>query len=396
MLSKRVRSISPSPTLAITAKAKKMKAEGIDVIGFGAGEPDFDTPEHIKDAAKKALDDGFTKYTPASGMMELKQAICRKLKEDNKLDYELDQILISCGAKHSIFNAILTLCDKNDEVILPSPYWVSYPEMIKVAQAKPVIIKTTQENNFKITPEQLQEAISSKTKLFILNSPSNPTGMLYTRDELQRISDILAKAGIYCISDEIYEKIIYDGEEHVSIASLGPRIKQLTILINGVSKSYSMTGWRIGYAAGPRKIIQAMSNLQSHSTSNPTSISQIAAIAALQGPQETVGKRVKEFKRRRDYIVGRLNKIPGISCLKPKGAFYVFPNISQILGRSFKGQTINNSISLSQVLLSEAKVAVIPGAAFGADNHLRLSYATSQENIAKGLDRIEKLVEKIS
>jgi len=395
-LSKRVSLISSSPTLAITAKAKKMKAEGIDVIGFGAGEPDFDTPEHIKDAAKKALDDGFTKYTPASGMMELKQAICRKLKEDNELDYEPDQILISCGAKHSIFNAILTLCDEGDEVILPSPYWVSYPEMIKVAQAKPVIIKTTQENNFKITPDQLREAISSKTKLFILNSPSNPTGMLYTRDELQRISDILAKAGIYCISDEIYEKIIYDGEEHVSIASLGPKIKQLTILINGVSKSYSMTGWRIGYAAGPRKIIQAMSNLQSHSTSNPTSISQIAAIAALQGPQETVGKMVEEFKKRRDYIVERLNKIPGISCLKPKGAFYVFPNISQILGRSFKGQTINNSISLSQVLLSEAKVAVIPGAAFGADNHLRLSYATSQENIAKGLDRIEKLVEKIS
>ena len=395
-LSKRVSLISSSPTLAITAKAKKMKAEGIDVIGFGAGEPDFDTPEHIKDAAKKALDDGFTKYTPASGMMELKQAICRKLKEDNELDYEPDQILISCGAKHSIFNAILTLCDEGDEVILPSPYWVSYPEMIKVAQAKPVIIKTTQENNFKITPDQLREAISSKTKLFILNSPSNPTGMLYTRDELQRISDILAKAGIYCISDEIYEKIIYDGEEHVSIASLGPKIKQLTILINGVSKSYSMTGWRIGYAAGPRKIIQAMSNLQSHSTSNPTSISQIAAIAALQGPQETVGKMVEEFKKRRDYIVERLNKIPGISCLKPKGAFYVFPNISQILGRSFKGQMINNSISLSQVLLSEAKVAVIPGAAFGADNHLRLSYATSQENIAKGLDRIEKLVEKIS
>ncbi len=395
-LSKRVSLISSSPTLAITAKAKKMKAEGIDVIGFGAGEPDFDTPEHIKDAAKKALDDGFTKYTPASGMMELKQAICRKLKEDNELDYEPDQILISCGAKHSIFNAILTLCDEGDEVILPSPYWVSYPEMIKVAQAKPVIIKTTQENNFKITPDQLREAISSKTKLFILNSPSNPTGMLYTRDELQRISDILAKAGIYCISDEIYEKIIYDGEEHVSIASLGPKIKQLTILINGVSKSYSMTGWRIGYAAGPRKIIQAMSNLQSHSTSNPTSISQIAAIAALQGPQETVGKMVEEFKKRRDYIVERLNKIPGISCLKPKGAFYVFPNISQILGRFFKGQMINNSISLSQVLLSEAKVAVIPGAAFGADNHLRLSYATSQENIAKGLDRIEKLVEKIS
>jgi len=257
MLSKRVRSINPSPTLAITAEAKRMKAQGIDVVGFGAGEPDFDTPDHIKEAAKKALDRGFTKYTPAS------------------------QVLISCGAKHSIFNAILALCDEGDEVILPSPYWVSYPEMIKLAQAKPVIIKTTQENSFKITSQQLEEAISSKTKLFILNSPSNPTGMIYTKDELRIISDILTEARIYCISDEIYEKITYDGWEHTSIASLNPRIKELTILVNGVSKTYSMTGWRIGYAAGPKEIIQAMSNLQSHSTSNPTSVSQVAAIAAL-------------------------------------------------------------------------------------------------------------------
>ena len=395
MLSKRVRSISPSPTLAITAEAKKMKAQGIDVVGFGAGEPDFDTPDHIKEAAKKALDRGFTKYTPASGMRELKEAVCRKLKEENGLEYEPDQVLISCGAKHSIFNAILALCDEGDEVILPSPYWVSYPEMIKLAQAKPVIIKTTQENSFKITSQQLEEAISSKTKLFILNSPSNPTGMIYTKDELRIISDILTEARIYCISDEIYEKIIYDGWEHTSIASLNPRIKELTILVNGVSKTYSMTGWRIGYAAGPKEIIQAMSNLQSHSTSNPTSVSQVAAIAALQSSQEEVRRMVDEFQRRRDHIVKRLNRIPGISCLKPPGAFYAFPDISRIIGKSYNGKIIRNSISLAQLLLYEAKVAVVPGAAFGADEHLRFSYATSMENIDKGLDRVEEFVKKL-
>jgi len=395
MLSKRVRSISPSPTLAITAEAKKMKAQGIDVVGFGAGEPDFDTPDHIKEAAKKALDRGFTKYTPASGMRELKEAICRKLKEENGLEYEPDQVLISCGAKHSIFNAILALCDEGDEVILPSPYWVSYPEMIKLAQAKPVIIKTTQENNFKITPQQLEEAISSKTKLFILNSPSNPTGMIYTKDELRIISDILTEARIYCISDEIYEKIIYDGWKHTSIASLNPRIKELTILVNGVSKTYSMTGWRIGYAAGPKEIVQAMSNLQSHSTSNPTSVSQVAAIAALQSSQEEVRRMVDEFQRRRDHIVKRLNRIPGISCLKPPGAFYAFPDISRIIGKSYNGKIIRDSISLAQLLLYEAKVAVVPGAAFGADEHLRFSYATSMENIDKGLDRVEEFVKKL-
>ncbi|RLE10083.1 aspartate aminotransferase [Candidatus Aerophobetes bacterium] len=395
MLSKRVRSISPSPTLAITAEAKKMKAQGIDVVGFGAGEPDFDTPDHIKEAAKKALDRGFTKYTPASGMRELKEAVCRKLKEENGLEYEPDQVLISCGAKHSIFNAILALCDEGDEVILPSPYWVSYPEMIKLAQAKPVIIKTTQENNFKITSQQLEEAISSKTKLFILNSPSNPTGMIYTKDELRIISDILTEARIYCISDEIYEKIIYDGWKHTSIASLNPRIKELTILVNGVSKTYSMTGWRIGYAAGPKEIIQAMSNLQSHSTSNPTSVSQVAAIAALQSSQGEIRRMVDEFQRRRDHIVKRLNRIPGISCLKPPGAFYAFPDISRIIGKSYNGKIIRDSISLAQLLLYEAKVAVVPGAAFGADEHLRFSYATSMENIDKGLDRVEEFVKKL-
>jgi aspartate aminotransferase len=372
-----------------------MKQEGIDVIGFGAGEPDFDTPAHIKEAAKKAIDSGFTKYTPASGMKELKEAICRKFENDNNLDYSPEEIIVSCGAKHSIFNAILTLCHEDDEVILPSPYWVSYPEMIKVAGAKPVILKATPENNFKITPQQLQEAITSKTKLLILNSPSNPTGMVYPKNELLPISKILTEKGIFCISDEIYEKIIYDGQAHISIASLTPEIKKLTIVVNGVSKSYSMTGWRIGYAAGPKEIIQAMSNLQSHSTSNPTSISQKAALAALEGPQEPLCNMVAEFVKRRDYMVERLNSIKEISCLKPRGAFYVFPEVSQIIGRIFKGEIIKDSVFLAEILLDEANVAVVPGSVFGADEYLRLSYATSMKNISKGLERIERLINKL-
>jgi len=394
-ISKRVNLISSSPTLAITARAKQMKQEGIDVIGFGAGEPDFDTPAHIKEAAKKAIDSGFTKYTPASGMKELKEAICRKFENDNNLDYSPEEIIVSCGAKHSIFNAILTLCNEDDEVILPSPYWVSYPEMIKVAGAKPVILKATQKNNFKITPQQLQETITPKTKLLILNSPSNPTGMVYTKDELSSISNTLTEKGIFCISDEIYEKIIYDSQEHISIASLAPEIKKLTIVVNGVSKSYSMTGWRIGYAAGPKEIIQAMSNLQSHSTSNPTSISQKAALAALEGPQEPLCNMVAEFVKRRDYMVERLNSIKEISCLKPRGAFYVFPEVSQIIGRIFKGEIIKDSVFLAEILLDEANVAAVPGSVFGADEYLRLSYATSMKNISKGLERIEGLINKI-
>lgn len=394
-ISKRVSSISPSLTLAISAKAKQMKADGIDVVGFGAGEPDFDTPDHIKEAAKKAMDEGFTKYTPVSGIKELKEAICKKFKNDNKLDYLPEEIIISCGAKHSIFNAILALCNEGDEVILSLPYWVSYPEMIKVAGAKAVLVNTTQESNFKIIPQHLQQAITPKTKLLILNSPSNPTGMVYTKEELLALSKILVERGILCISDEIYEKIIYDGQEHISIASLGQDIKRLTIVVNGVSKSYSMTGWRIGYAAGPKDIIKAMSNLQSHSTSNPTSISQKAALAALEGPQEPLYDMVAEFAKRRDYIVERLNSIKGISCLKPQGAFYVFPNVSQILGRTFKGEAIKDSVFLAKVLLDEANVAVVPGSAFGADSNLRLSYATSMESITKGLYRIKELVDKI-
>jgi len=394
-VSKRLSLVGSSPTLAITAKAKKMKQEGIDIIGFGAGEPDFDTPLHIKEAAKKALDEGFTKYTPASGIKELKEAICRKFKEDNNLDFSPEEILISCGAKHSIFNAILALCDEGDEVILPSPYWVSYPEMIKVAGAKAVILQTTPKENFKITPQKLEEAITEKTKLLILNTPSNPTGMVYTKDELLSITNILVKRGIWCISDEIYEKIIYDGKEHISIASLGPEIKKLTIVINGVSKSYSMTGWRIGYAAGPKEVIKAMSNLQSHSTSNPASVSQRGALAALEGSQESLNYMVSEFCKRRDYIVKRLNSIENISCLKPAGAFYVFPDVSRIIGERFGEERIEDSFSLAEILLTRARVAVVPGSAFGAEGYLRLSYATSMENISEGLERIEEFIEKL-
>lgn len=395
IISKRISQISASPTLAIAAKTKQMKAEGIDVVGFGAGEPDFDTPVHIRNAAKQALDDGFTRYTPASGTAELKEAVCQKFKKDNHLEYSAREILISCGAKHSIFNAILALCDDGDEVIVPAPYWVSYPEMIKAAGGIPVMVETTQENNFKIMPESLEESITPKTKLVILNSPSNPTGMVYREDELSFIANMLTKKGVFCVSDEIYEKIIYDEEKHISIASLGSSIKERTIVINGVSKAYSMTGWRIGYAAGPKEIIQAMSNLQSQSTSNPTSISQKGALAALNGPQESIFSAVNEFLKRRNYIVERLNTIKGIFCLKPQGAFYVFPNISELFGKVFDGKEIKDSFSFAQILLEKAKVAVVPGAAFGAEGFVRLSYATSMENITKGLDRIEEFVSEI-
>ncbi|MBU4468503.1 MAG: pyridoxal phosphate-dependent aminotransferase, partial [Candidatus Omnitrophica bacterium] len=298
-ISEKISQISPSPTLSITAKAKKMQAEGINVIGFGAGEPDFDTPVNIKEAAKKAIDKGFTKYTPTAGTKELKEAICAKFKKDNNLEYAPDEIIVSCGAKHSIFNIVVTLCNDDDEVLLPSPYWVSYPEMVKVAGAKTVMLNTTKESDFKITPEQLEKAIRPNTKLLILNSPSNPTGMVYSEGELKELSRIITKAGIYCISDEIYEKVIYD-QLHVSIASFGEEIKKKTIVVNGASKAYSMTGWRIGYAAGPKEIIQAMSNLQDHSTSNPTSIAQAASVEALTGSQDDLNKMVKEFKKRRD------------------------------------------------------------------------------------------------
>ena len=396
ILSRRAQIINPSPTLAISAKAKQMKADGIDVIGFGAGEPDFDTPAHIKKAAVEALDAGLTKYTPASGTPELKKAICRKLLEENGLEYDPAQVIISCGAKHSLYNAVQVLCEEGDEVIIPSPYWVTYPEQVRLAGAEPVVIRTTEETAFKITPAMLEEKITPRTKLLILNSPSNPTGAVYHREELEALAAVIEMRGIHVLSDEIYEKILYDGLEHVSIAGLSDTMKRLTVVINGVSKAYSMTGWRIGYAAGEKEIIAAMGKLQSHSTSNPTTFAQKASVDAISGPQECVAEMVAEFDSRRKYMVERVRGIEGMTCLMPEGAFYLFPNISPLYGKNFNGAAIDGSDSFAKAILDDMKVALVPGSGFGADECIRLSYATSMGNIRGGLDRIEEFVSKLT
>jgi aspartate aminotransferase len=394
-LAKKITSIKPSLTLAITAKARAMRDKGIDVIGFGAGEPDFDTPPFIKEAAKKAIDAGFTKYTPTSGILELKKAIRDKFVRDNGLSYGLEEIIVSCGAKHSLYNAIQAICEEGDEVVLPAPYWVSYTEQIKLAGATPIIVKTSEKNGFKLKGRALSESITRKTRALILNSPNNPTGAVYSKEELSSIAAIAVEKGIYIISDEIYEKITYDAE-HISIAALNPKVKNLTILINGVSKSYSMTGWRIGYAAADKEIVTAMSSLQDHSTSNPTSIAQWAAVAAISGDQSFLREMVVEFKKRRDYMVKRLNEMNGVSCLQPDGAFYLFLNVSELFGKAFNGQVIADSMSLTELLLAEAKVAVVPGSAFGSSDHIRLSFATSMSNIVSGLDRIEGMLGQLT
>jgi aspartate aminotransferase len=395
-LAQRVKDIKPSPTLAVDAKAKALLAQGVDVIGFGAGEPDFDTPENIKDAAIKALKAGFTKYTPAGGTEELKKAVCQKLKRDNNLDYEPAEILISCGAKHSLYNICQALFEEGDEVLIPAPYWVSYPDMVLLAGATPVVIKTAEKTGFRMAAADLEKAITKKTKALILNSPSNPTGASYTKEDLTAIAQVLLKTGITVISDEIYEKLVYDNFSFSSIASIDPKLKNQAIVVNGVSKSYSMTGWRIGYAAGPKPLITAMTNIQSQSTSNPTSISQKASLEALNGPQDFIQTMLKEFDRRRTYMVDRLNALPGVSCFKPSGAFYAFPNFAGVFGRKAGSTTITDSTILSQYLLESVNVAVVPGIAFGADENIRLSYATSFENIQKGLDRIQKAIEALT
>ncbi len=395
-ISRRVQGIKPSPTLTITAKAKAMKAEGIDVIGFGAGEPDFDTPDHIKKAAIKALENGFTKYTPAGGIDELKDAVIGKFKRDNGLDYDRTQILISCGGKHCLYNLAQVLFDTGDEVIIPSPYWVSYPPIVTLADALPVILETTEESGFKMDPDKLRRTITKRTKALVLNSPCNPTGTTYTEDELREIADIVLKKGIYIISDDIYEKIVYDGFKYVSIASFDKEIKERTIIVHGVSKTYSMTGWRIGFTAGPSSIIEAMNKVQGQSTSNPTSISQKASQEALNGRQDLVQVMVGEFQKRRDYVINRLNSLEGVSCIKPVGAFYVFPNFSSYMGKSFRGKPIRDSMDLADYLLDVAGVAVIPGAAFGIEGFERLSFATSMENIEIGMDRIEKTIRELA
>jgi len=395
ILSNRAKSLKPSPTLAINAKAKSMQAQGIHVISFGAGEPDFDTPENIKQAAKKALDEGFTKYTAVGGIDELKDAIINKFKKDNQLTYKRSEVLVSCGGKHSFYNLAQAIFDQGDEVIVPAPYWVSYPPIVALANATPIIVETTEKNEFKITSEELKKAITSKTKALILNSPSNPTGSAYAKRELEKIAEIAIFHNLFVISDEIYEKIVYDGFEFISIASLNEEIKKRTIIVHGVSKTYAMTGWRIGYTAGSEEIISAMNNIQSQSTSNPTSIAQKASVEALNGPQREVDKMVSAFAKRRNYIVDRLNKINGVSCYKPVGSFYVFPNFSSYYGKSYQGKKIANSTILADFFLDVARVAVVPGIEFGADPFERLSFATSMENIEEGLNRIEESLKKL-
>mgnify|MGYP003290393828 CR=1 FL=1 len=394
-ISVKASSITPSSTLAISAKAKEMKLGGLDVVSFGAGEPDFDTPEHIKQAAIQAILGGETKYTPASGTMDLKKAVVRKFERENGLSYAPENIVVSNGAKHSLVNAFMAILNPGDEVIIPAPFWVSYPEMVKIADGKPVIVNTTEENGFKLTKDELLAAITDKTKAFVLNSPSNPTGMVYTKEELEEIKEIAVKNNIYVISDEIYEHLIYDGE-HISIASLGEDIKDLTIIVNGVSKTYAMTGWRIGYTASNAALAKVMSNIQSHATSNPNSIAQAASVAALDGPTDEIAKMKKAFSERRDYMVKRINEMNGVSALLPEGAFYVMMNISSLFGKTISGVKINSSDDFAFAFLEGEKVAVVPGSGFGADEYVRWSYATSMENIKKGLDRLEKCLSEIN
>ncbi len=393
MISKKAKAISPSATLAIDSKFKAMKAEGIDVVGFGAGEPDFNTPKHIREAAVKAIEDGMTKYTPAAGMLDLRKAVARKFKNENGLDYAPTDIVVSNGAKHSLVNAFMAICNPGDEVIIPAPYWVSYPEMVKLADGVPVILHTTEENDFKATAEEYEAAITDKTRAIVLNSPSNPTGMVYTAEELKAIAEVAVKHNIYVVSDEIYEHLIYEGK-HISIASFGEKIKNLTIIVNGVSKTYAMTGWRIGFTASNPEIAKVMSNIQSHATSNPNSIAQVATIAALDGDKTAVEEMREAFKQRRDYMVDRINSIDGVSCKKPQGAFYVMMNIKALKGKTFYGREITTAMDLSEMLLDKAKLAVVPCEGFGNGDYVRWSYATSMDNIKEGLNRLEKFLKE--
>lgn len=385
-LSDRVRSIKPSPTLAVTARAAAMKAAGKDIVGLGAGEPDFDTPEHIKQAAIKAIQDGFTKYTAVGGTPSLKKAIVDKFRRENGFDYEAKQVLVSCGGKQSFYNLAQALLNPGDEVIIPAPYWVSYPDMVLLAGAKPVIVDGPQSQNFKITPSQLEGAITSRTRLFVINSPSNPSGMAYTLEELKSLGEVLRKhPDIIIATDDMYEHILWTGD-FVNILNANPDFYERTMVLNGVSKAYSMTGWRIGYAAGPTWLVEAMTNIQSQSTSNPTSISQVAAEVALNGDQGFIGDMLRAFKQRHDYVVRELNTIPDVNCLETDGTFYVLPDVSQVIARL---PGIDDDLALSEFLIEQGGVAVVPGSAFGAPGHIRLSIATSMENLEKAMIRIK-------
>jgi len=387
-IARRMTKICASPTLAIDAKAKQMKASGIDIINFGAGEPDFDTPDYIKDVAIEAIRKGYTKYTPAAGSPELKEAVCEKLRRENGLDYSPKEVIINCGAKHSIYNAFQVLINPGDEVLIPTPYWVTYPEGVKLAGGRPVYMKTNEKTGFKITAASLRRAIKPKTKLLVLNSPSNPTGAVYSEGELREIMQVAVSKKLMVLSDEIYEHLVYDGTKHVSAAAVLPEAKKWTVVVNGVSKSFAMTGWRIGCTAGPEQVISAMATLQSHSTSNPTSIAMKAAWAALTKPATAMATMHAAFDERRKYVVERLNAIPGVACLMPLGAFYAFPNITGLLGKKYQGHVISSSSQLAEYLLESARVALVDGAGFGAEPYMRISYATSMDNLRTGLDRI--------
>jgi len=386
-ISQRAASLTPSLTLEIDARAKRMKAEGEDVVGFGAGEPDFDTPQHIKDAAAAALAAGFTKYTPAAGIPELRRAIAEKHRRENGLEYRPEQIIVSCGGKHACYNVILATCQEGDEVLIPSPYWVSYPEMVKLAGATPVYLPTTDRTEFKVTPEQLRAAITPRTRLFILNSPSNPTGTVYTPEEIRALGDVCVERGVLIMSDEIYEHLLYDGALHRSVASFSRAHYEHTIIVHGFAKAWSMTGWRLGWTAAPEPIARVIEAIQSHSTSNPTSFAQKGGVAALSGPMDHLPAWLAEFDRRRRYAWERLNRIPGVSCVNARGAFYLFPNIS---GTGLK------SVEFCKRLLETEKVAAVPGIAFGADDYIRISYATSMANLEKGLDRMERFCRSLA
>ena len=395
-ISKKVKEIAPSLTLEITAKAKKMKADGISVIGFGAGEPDFNTPDFITESAKKALDIGFTKYTPAAGTVELKNAVCEKFLKDNGLKYEANQIVISSGAKSSLYHAICAIVDDGDQVILPSPYWLTYPELIKLAGGECVLVPTKKENGYKMTAEQFADAITEKTKCLILNTPNNPTGAVYSEEEIKAIAKIAEEKNIYVISDEIYEKLVYGGEKHYSIAQYSEKMKELTVIINGMSKTYAMTGWRIGYLAAPVAIAKAISSMQSHTTSNACSITQYASTTALTDAEgdKFIEKMQKVFDERRKLMIEELSDVEGIVCIKPLGAFYVFIDVSGLYGKTFEGTVINGSLSFADCALKKG-VALIPGIAFGDDNCIRLSYAISIEDIKEGLSRLKAFIKEL-
>ncbi|MFP4467106.1 MAG: pyridoxal phosphate-dependent aminotransferase [Candidatus Goldiibacteriota bacterium] len=393
MLAKRVELVKPSLTLAIDAKAKQMKKDGIDVIGFGAGEPDFNTPENIKEAGIRAIKENITRYTPAAGTPELKALIAEKFRKDNGLEYAPENVSVNCGAKHSLYNIFQAVIDPGDEVIIFSPYWVSYIEQVRLAGGTPVLVDLDESKNFDIDFDLLESKITGKTKVMIVNSPSNPTGGVLSEETLKKLGETAVKKGILMISDEIYEEILYNGKKHISIASLDPEFKKITLVVNGVSKSYCMTGWRIGYVAGDNTaVIKAINKIQSHSTSNPASMSQAASVEALKSDKAVIKKMVEEFDKRRKYMMERFDKIDGISYVEPEGAFYLYPNFSEIKGREIGGKKIENSMDFAAVMLEQAKVAVVPGVAFGTDFHFRMSYATSMDNIEKGLDRIEEIL----